>query len=395
MAKLQCDPRRHVLRVGRLRTLERWGLARAAAAGAWRLALDLEQTLRRMGERGDIIKTMEQELACEGLTRSISNCLIYDPGDARSGRLVGRVVARGLADEINDRRYLIFDGVDGRTHYIDIGKGDEIVSSGSIVAITPRRAARRAVDRTVAEIAAVNDGRYSPVVHVGHDLTASVAFVETHARRLEAMRRAQTGVNREPDGTWLIRPDHLEQAAGFERAPPRLAPVVIDTLSTLRLVRQTCAMGATWLDRELVAETPLGISDAGFGRELRDALARRRQWLLEQDLAHAEGDRIIYRANMLGLLRRRELTRVGTQLSGELDLPYVEARPSGRIEGIYRHRLDLANGRFAFIEKSREFTLVPWRPVLERHLGKEVSGIARGDTISWTLGRRRSGPTIS
>jgi hypothetical protein len=46
------------------------------------------------------------------------------------------------------------------------------------------------------------------------------------------------------------------------------------------------------------------------------------------------------------------------------------------------------------IEKSREFTLVPWRPVLERNLGREVSGIARGDTISWTLGRQRSGPSI-
>ena len=47
------------------------------------------------------------------------------------------------------------------------------------------------------------------------------------------------------------------------------------------------------------------------------------------------------------------------------------------------------------IEKSREFTLVPWRPVLERNLGKQVSGIMRGDSISWTLGRQRRGPGIS
>jgi Protein of unknown function (DUF3363) len=37
---------------------------------------------------------------------------------------------------------------------------------------------------------------------------------------------------------------------------------------------------------------------------------------------------------------------------------------------------------------------VPWRPALERNLGKAVSGIPRGDTISWTLGRQRSGPNI-
>jgi hypothetical protein len=53
-----------------------------------------------------------------------------------------------------------------------------------------------------------------------------------------------------------------------------------------------------------------------------------------------------------------------------------------------------SSGRFAVIEKAREFTLVPWRPVLERHLGKQASGIARGDSISWTLGRQR-GPSIT
>jgi hypothetical protein len=37
---------------------------------------------------------------------------------------------------------------------------------------------------------------------------------------------------------------------------------------------------------------------------------------------------------------------------------------------------------------------VPWRPVLDRHLEKQVSGIMRGDTINWTIGRQR-GPSIS
>jgi hypothetical protein len=57
--------------------------------------------------------------------------------------------------------------------------------------------------------------------------------------------------------------------------------------------------------------------------------------------------------------------------------------------------MELASGRFALIEKSREFTLVSWRPALERGLGKPVSGIVRGETIWWTIGRQRSGPSIS
>jgi hypothetical protein len=36
------------------------------------------------------------------------------------------------------------------------------------------------------------------------------------------------------------------------------------------------------------------------------------------------------------------------------------------------------------------FQLVPWRPALERQLGREVSGVmAPGGTVEWNLGRRR------
>jgi len=64
------------------------------------------------------------------------------------------------------------------------------------------------------------------------------------------------------------------------------------------------------------------VRDAGFGREVRTALAQRRQWLIDQSLAREEHERIMYRANLLGLLRRRELTQLAGQLSGELGLVY-------------------------------------------------------------------------
>lgn len=32
--------------------------------------------------------------------------------------IVGRVAAKGLADELHDRRYLIIDGIDSRAHYL-------------------------------------------------------------------------------------------------------------------------------------------------------------------------------------------------------------------------------------------------------------------------------------
>ena len=231
-------------------------------------------------------------------------------------------------------------------------------------------------------------------IHLRHDPTASAAFAETHVRRLEAIRRLGGQVERETDGSWKISPDHLERAAVFERSQAQLSPVTVETLSMVPLQRQTGIEGATWLDRELVAEKPVALRDLGFGREVRDALTRRRQWLIEQGFAREEQDRTLYRGNMLTQLRDRELSHVAGQLPGELGLADSEGRSGMRIEGVYRRHVDLASGRFAVIEKSREFTLVPWRPVLERNLEKSVSGVMRGDAISRTLGRQRGGPTV-
>ncbi|MBU6296595.1 MAG: relaxase/mobilization nuclease and DUF3363 domain-containing protein [Alphaproteobacteria bacterium] len=385
------------LRAGRLQKLRRLGLAEEAAPGQWRLSPESEPVLRRMGERGDIIKTLHRDLTEKGLSRGATDYAIYDPSDARAQPIVGRLVRRGLWDEINDRHYLIVDGVDGRIHYVEIGKGDaiELVAEDSIVAISPRSTRARAADRTVAEIAAANDGRYSVDIHLRHDPNASATFAEAHVRRLEAIRRATAGVEREADGTWIIAPDHLERAAAYEQRQAKDTPVVVRTLSALPLDRQHGADGATWLDREIAGDAPTPLRDNGFGHEVRDALSRRRQWLIEQDLARVEQDRTVFRANMLAVLRRREMTRVADELSGKLGLDYVEAKSGERVEGIYRRSLDLASGRFAVIEKSREFALVPWRPVLERNLGKQVSGIVRGESISWALGRQRSGPSVS
>ncbi len=77
---------------------------------------------------------------------------------------------------------------------------------------------------------------------------------------------------------------------------------------------------------------------------------------------------------MCAALQRRELLRVAGVLSDEMNLPFAEATPGTRIDGVYRRSVELVSGRFALIEKSREFTLVRWRPILDRQIGKSVYG---------------------
>ncbi|MDK2766081.1 MAG: DUF3363 domain-containing protein [Sphingomonas sp.] len=55
----------------------------------------------------------------------------------------------------------------------------------------------------------------------------------------------------------------------------------------------------------------------------------------------------------------------------------------------------MVSGRYALIERAQDFTLVPWRELLEPHLGKSVAATMRGASISWTIRRARSGPAIA
>ncbi len=389
------EPAEQTWRAGRLRHLERLGLAKEIAPGQWQLSPETETTLRRMGERGDIIKSLHRALTQAKIERAPSDLAIFNPARP-AGPLVGRLIERGLNDA-NGHHYMIVDGVDGRSHWVDTGPRDDTIEHiplGSIVSVTPRATAPKPADRVIAEIAADNDGRYSATLHQARDPAASAAFIAAHVRRLEALRREEL-VEREADGSWHVPGNFREAVEARDKRQSREAPVAVDILSTARIDQLAAVDGATWLDRQLIGgEGEVAVRGFGFGSEVKAALKQRQQWLIERQLAEPQGDGIVYRANLLAVLRRRELSRVAAQVSRELGLPYTAFSGEKRIEGTYHRRLDLASARFAVIARARDFTLVPWRPVLDRSLGNAVAGIVKGGGISWEVGRRRPGPTV-
>lgn len=280
---------------------------------------------------------------------------------------------------------------------MDIGRGDATrsVPEGATVRIEATRAEATAADRTVAEVARANGGRYSVGLHLAHDPQANEAYAASHVRRLEAMRRAGVGPKRQVDGSWTIPSDHIAQAEAFAQRQQRDRPIALSILS-LRPVGELVAIEApTWLDRELASGASSAARDAGFGHEVRTALAARRQWLIEQRLADGEVQRFRLRANALENLRHRELESASGQLSQQLGKRFEPARIGDRVEGIIARRVDVESGSYALVERSRDFTLVPWRDVLDRKLGKAASGIMRADGINWQFGRSRPGPAIS
>ncbi|RVK93179.1 relaxase/mobilization nuclease domain-containing protein [Sinorhizobium meliloti] len=105
-----------IQKVGRLRYLERLGLAEAIGPGQWVLADEAESTLRDLGTRGDIIKRMHRALADHGIDRGAGDYALA--GETQGRPVVGRLIERGLDDELRGTAFAVVDGVDGRVHHI-------------------------------------------------------------------------------------------------------------------------------------------------------------------------------------------------------------------------------------------------------------------------------------
>ncbi|WP_166435506.1 DUF3363 domain-containing protein [Paracoccus versutus] len=379
------------LRLRRLAKLEKMGLATEHAPGAWELSERLEPTLRNMGERGDIIRNMHKALKADGLERDPLTFQIHDgPPEAP---IVGRVVDKYLSDELGENLTLVVDGIDGRTHHIagiDPARIED-ARIGSVVEIGPADTAQRPSDRSIAAIA--EDGVYRPSRHLEQAKFEGRVpggeygeYVDAHVRRLEALRRAGI-VERIDADQWRIPDDFESRAAAYDAGRNRQASVRV--LSAFDLEKQIGADGATWLDRRLLSADASDLAPAGFGQQVREAMDQRREHHIEQrDAARSRDGRIFYRRNLLVTLREREIARAGSEIAEGKALPFGAAKDGESVSGKFTGTVQLTSGKFAIVEKSHEFTLVPWRPVIDRQLGREVTGIVQGGSASWKIGRQ-------
>jgi type IV secretory pathway VirD2 relaxase len=305
------DPELKRLMIGRAGKLERLGLAEQVGSARWELKPGLEPALRDLGIRGDIIKTMHRAMAGTGHEPDVTGFALH--GDQPAEPVLGRLVARGLHDELQGFAYVVIEGIDGRTHHL--------------------------------------------------------AFPDL-------------------DLTGDAKPGAIVESRSYEDGTGRRR-LSLATRSDFPIEAQIKAPGATWIDRQLLAkEAPLGGS--GFGAEVREAMDRRVDHLIEEGLAQRQGQRIIFARDLINTLRRSELEETASKLSTETGLPYRPSAEGEHVSGVYRQRVTLSSGRFAMIEDGMGFQLVPWRPALEQQLGRQVSGVmAPGSNVDWSFGRKR------
>lgn len=305
------DPETHAALMGRLCKLAKLGLAKERKTGVWEVSEEIEQKLKQLGTRNDIIKTMHRVLREVGIDRPAGSFATFDAGHPNS-RIVGRVAGLGLSDDLHDKHFLVIDGLDGRVHYADVG-------------------------------------------HMPPQLV--------------------------PDRGMIVSADGANVGDGRDRQ------LRVRILSHWPLEKLVGATGATWLDRQIVAPRPEGMRAEHFGAEAGKALARRRQWLIAQGLATASDTRVFQPVpDLLRTLRNREIRQTAQLLSAKFGLAFIETSDEEQVSGTYRQSIDLASGRFAIIEKAKEFSLVPWRPLFENLPNRLVSADGR----AWQEGRSKN-----
>jgi len=373
------------LQAKRLQTLDRMGLAEKLGSGQWRLEPDFAQTLRDMGERNDIVKAIHRSLKEDGVRVGlVTERNRFDPNDRTAKPITGSVKQFGRHDDTREGGYIIIQSLNGEHIHAKIAEDEtfETLRKDQVVTFQPHQQGPRKIDRSIADFANSNDGIYSEVHHVTGGGNVSPAYAQAHVRRLEALRRKNL-VSRNQDGTWRIPQDYLQRASEYETQRAERMPTAIARSSTQTLTQMERARGVTWLDARL-SDTGL----EGVGKtNIQQALANRKVILQKMGFKFSQDGQLPVRS--LDKLKAMDMNDAAEKLSEKYKKPYAALGKNRSVEGVYREAIERPSGKFAVIERSKEFTLVPWRPVMERRLGRSISGRVSAGGISWDVAKQR------
>lgn len=363
----------------RLERLEGWGLAERRMTG-WRLASGITTRLKSIAEHDAV------ERAVASVRQGMEPQLLLEAD--RSTPVLGELVHLGPSDEFGDKWLAVIETGAGELRYAKFEKADDLAiltgaQPGALVTITPNEPAIRRSDEAVARVAAKTGGIYSPAAHAELEPYVDRRILATNARRLEVMRRMGL-IQRSPDGTFNVGDNHLSTALAFEERLVRRAPFSAQVASYWSLGEQIEALGPTQLDRVLTGEAHGPAGEGSVARDFQQALQQRRLFLIEQ--GWMAGDQQTLSRQALQRMAVLELSAQSKGLSEELGVP-VLTYSAHSVSGIYARRIDLAQGRMALVIGQRQANLVPWRPALERFGGRQVEGVMRGQTLSWSLSR--------
>lgn len=384
------------LQVRRLKFLASMGLAERQGSGRWSVTEDFGDTLRSVAERKEIVRAVHRsmegrgghtgELAAKQLVTERNR---FDPNRLGAEAKTGIVRHFGRANDTKPGGFVIIETTDGQSLFTRVADDEtfETMRRGQVVTFAPHHIGPRKIDRSIVAYAREHDGTYSEARHATSSGRVSAAYAQAHARRLEALRR-KNFVTRSKDGSWRIPADYLDRATQYESERALRQPTAILRNSQQTLDEMKRARGVTWLDRAMQSGSPL--SKEGKSPIFDAAMVDRKATLRELGINVEKGESLLQ--NELNRLEKIDLEDAAKLLREKTGKPYASITNTKRIEGIYREAIERPSGKYAVIERSRDFTLVPWRSVMEKRLGKSLVGKVSAGGISWDVTGRR-GPS--
>ena len=225
------------LLLGRAAKLETLGIAARTGPAQWVVDPDAETILRDLSVRGDIIKTMHRALAREGGLPEAARFALHDGRHADP--VIGRLVERGLQDELAGTAYAIVDGADGRVHHL---RFDDIEMTGDAAsgAIVELRSWEDARGGTRMSLAVRSD------LPLGEQIHAEGATWLDRQLLARAPAAGRTGFGLEIRAAMDARAAHLEALglASREVGRLRLPRGLIETLRARDLESAAQAIAA-------------------------------------------------------------------------------------------------------------------------------------------------------
>jgi len=252
------DPETRRLMIGRLQHLETKGLAAPAGPGEWMVGLDAERSLRDLSIRGDIIKTMHRAFTDSGFERGVADYVI-DTGAATSP-IIGRLVDKGLHDELTGEAYAVIDGTDGRAHHVRFRDTEAFAHAPPVGGIVEVRRFGGADDQRPTLVLANRSD-----IDLARQVTAPGAtWLDHRLVERQPLPLSMGGFGGEVREAMTARAEHLADD-GFARRQGQRIVLQRDLLDTLRR-RELGAVGA-----RLSAETGLPYLQAATGEQVAGA----------------------------------------------------------------------------------------------------------------------------
>jgi len=369
------------LYLGRLSHLKDMGLAGEVVSGVWRLEPDALDQLRGHTQHRAIQREVERHL---GPGERAFTVEVLDKANF-GAPVAGRVLGRGLANELTGTPYLVVAGTDGKTYYAALSTHSERhlahgARAGDIVTLSRvESGAKGHADRNIVEVSKRHGGLYDARQHIEsirnqrlpHDATPE-RYVEAHILRLDAL--ASRGlVTRESEGRYRVPPDLLER---LNTAPARDSTFIRVAVRGRDLGAQAAAGAFTWLDEQLVAgvpqQLPLVAVRTRFQDELIEAAEQRARRLVQLGLARIEGDSVRLDPQLKPKLVRLERDAAARRLSQQYGR-FVDLDESRRFIGRVSAIEALTSGPHAVVVNDGRFALVPTDHGLTKLVGKDVS----------------------